>query len=120
MTTKLVVRLLGQEGELLGWGVVMAEARGDGALWMPEGPPLTVVAEQAGVAATVSVHWADINIETRVEAFPIPVNAGQKVPLTFGGPMIKIGDPPQNLPAVTVRRSVTVGVPVGEVGARQS
>lgn len=118
MTTKLVLRVLDAQGQLLGWTAVDAEARGDGTLRATR--PVSVLMDAAGTPDTVSIHWADVNVEVRV-----PCQGGQ--PLAPGvwlvlheyerEPMIRLGTPAGGLPPVTVKQSVAIGVPVSVVAA---
>lgn len=115
MTTKLVCRLLDAAGALLGWCDVQAVARGDGALWSPG--PVAVPVDVSGQAAWLSTHWCDVNIETRV---PCPVQCvagGEVVVASTAAPLIRVGPAAGGLPPVTLRRRLTVTVPVGAVGA---
>lgn len=119
LTTKLVVRVLDAGGELLGWTEVLAQIRGDGCLWAPS-PLSAVTITSDGTPHEVSVHWADVNVETRSPAPPPPraMRAGDVLRLEWPGPIMRIGPMPVALPPVTVGRSVAVGVPTGAVGAR--
>lgn len=113
LTTKVVVRVLSADGELLGWTQVQAEARGDGCLWAPS---TTVVPfEATGRAATLSLHLADFHIESRM-AIDVEARIGSGV--TLAQPLLKLGDTPGYLPPVTVRSApVTIAMPVGVLGA---
>ena len=115
MTTKLVLRVLSATGELLGWGEVQAEARGDGALWAPR--PVAVFIDQAGTPACLSVHWADVNVELRVPYESAAVTAGMVLEIPHTSPLLRVGEPPTSLPPVTTRATVAIGVPVAMVGA---
>ena len=117
MTTKVVCRLLDAAGVLLGWSEVMAVARGDGRLWSPG--PVSIYAEQSGASTELSVHWCDVNVETRVP-FTVSVAQGHDVIVAPQAvPLLVVGSPAGGLPAVTVRRRVAVSVPVGTLGARR-
>lgn len=111
-TTKLVIRLLDAVGALMGWCEVQARVPGDGQLWAPG--VIRIIPEVSGVPATLSTHWCDVNVETRVP-WPSPdaVKAGVPITLCAGPqPLMKVGDPPVELPPVTVGRAV-VCVPTG-------
>jgi hypothetical protein len=115
MTTKMVCRVLDAENQLLGWALVWAVARGDGQLWSDG--PVTIPIERAGDARTLSLHWCDVHVETRVP-LGVPVSVGQ--PLTVYAqamPIMRVGQVPGPLPAVTVG-SVAVAVPVGQIGTQ--
>lgn len=117
MRTKLVLRLLAADGSLLGWTEVQAEGR-EGALWAIR--PVAVCIEAAGVPETVSVHWADVNVEVRVPCtVTSAVTPGQIVGLPYGdgAPLITLGAPARGLPPVTVRQTVAIGVPSAVIGA---
>lgn len=117
--TKVVIRVLAADESLLGWVEVRGEARGDGHLWA--GHPVAVPIDQSGTPATVSIHWADVNVEIRVAAPPTPVTAGMALLLPYGEqPLFKVGEMPQSLAPVTVRQSVGIGVPMGYLGVRAS
>jgi hypothetical protein len=81
---------------------------------------VTIQVEADGMPRDVSIHWCDVNVETRV---PImgqifrEVKVGDMVTVfRYGSPMIQVGPMPGPLPPVTVK-SVAVGVPVGQLGA---
>lgn len=118
MLHKLVVRLLDADGALLTWAEVQAEARGDGCLW----PSTRVVAchpcERSGIPTMLSVHWAEVNVETRVPITLPAVRAGDAtVNLTLGDtPIVRVGAAASGLPPVTVHRAVAVLVPAGCLG----
>jgi hypothetical protein len=119
LTTKMVVRVLDAEGVLLGWAEVMAEARGDGCLWPTSADQVVVISELSGVPAALSIHWADVNIETRVPCRNTRRMAlGELLPLQWPGPMMQVGPMANGLPAVTVRAPITIGVPPAQLGAR--
>lgn len=117
-TTKVVIRLLDLEGLLLGWVSHEAAMRGDGML--RAAGVVSVPIESSGRPMVVSLHWADLNVESRVpwpSDAPETVKAGESVALfTNDAPVIKLGEPPVGLPAVTLRKPVEVTVPVGQMG----
>jgi hypothetical protein len=114
MQTKMILRVIDAAGKLLGWAEFMAEARGDGRLWAPA--PVSVAFEEQGTPAELSVHWVDVNVETRqqfqqtLEVFP-----GQSAIVLPAGPVLVVGMPAGGLPPVTVKRSVSIGIPVGNL-----
>jgi hypothetical protein len=115
MTTKVVCRLLDADNQLMGWTEVQAVTRGDGKLWAQG--PVAILAERPGLIACVSTHWCDVNVETRVP-FVLEVVKPMMIPVyPAGAPLVTVGPMPGPLPAVTVR-SVAVGIPVGQLGAR--
>jgi hypothetical protein len=117
LTTKLVIRIMDAQNQLLGWAEATGEAKGDGKIWVDA--PTRVMIEQTGIPHLLSVHWCDVNVEIRslVE---------QKKPLAFGNvlelpgqwPAITCGPAAGGLPPVTVRDPVSIGIPVGALGAR--
>jgi hypothetical protein len=110
-----VIRVLDAAGNLLGWTEVQAKARGDGRLWSPG--PVDVLIDRDGESAFASVHWCDVNTETRVPYIGT-VRAGQRIPLCFkSSPLVVVGEIPQGLPIITVRAPVGVGIPAGQLGA---
>jgi len=114
MTTKIVLRLLDAENQLLGWSEHFAVARGDGKLWSQG--TVTITAERAGDPVCVSLHWADVNVETRIPCPPAHVSAGRTIAIFAPHtPMVTLGIPPTNLPPVTVG-SVAIGIEAGRLG----
>ena len=115
MLTKIVLRLLDAEGALLGAVVHDAAIKGDGCL-RAAGPVVVTVA-QTGCPAVLSLHWCDVNVETRIAA-PVPwVTTGQVVTLfDRDAPLIVVGPMPASLPPIVVG-AVTVAVPAGGLGA---
>lgn len=118
LITKLVVRVLDAGGQLLAWTEVQGEARGDGCLRSDRVWPAAVTC--TGVPASLSVHWADLNVEVCLPppaALLRPVSAGEVIALVWTNePIIRVGQMPQSLAPVTVG-SVSVSVPVGKVGS---
>ena len=118
---KLVIRLLDGNGDLLGWCEHQAAVKGDGCLRANRAVGLTV--DVAGRPAWVSVHWADVNVETRV---PYPLNAkwvgsGQTLLLYPGGSVLmECGSMPANLPPVTMKSPARVFPLTGGIGATGS
>jgi hypothetical protein len=115
LTTKLVVRALDAGGALIGWAEATGEARGDGNLTVTK--PTLIALELPGVPVSVSVHWADVNV-----AVTVPVDTRQLLGrlLMIPGEWVALvcGPMANGLPPVTVSTPVTVGVPVGSLGAR--
>lgn len=117
MTTKLVLRLLTADNKLLGWMEHEAAALGDGCLRAVR--DILIPVDEVGTAAWVSIHWCDIHVETRI---PIPLGLSVVKPgsnfavFLAGDPMVRLGTPPVGLPAVTLKRSVSIGIPPGHLG----
>lgn len=118
MVARFIVRLLDAEHALLAWAEVLAEAkpqeRGGSCPFWPTGPTQFVI-EQAGTAAKVAIHWADLDVARIQDVLePTPVSVGQV--LTFGWmePVWLVpGMRDVPLPAVTVRAPITLCVPTG-------
>lgn len=116
MTTKLVCRLLSADGRLLGWESHYAAARGDG--YLRSTLPVVVDVDEPGDAAVVSIHWADMNVETRVPMPATTVKQGDALTIFQPHfPMIQVGEVPAFLAPVTVKTHQEVAVPVGQMGA---
>jgi hypothetical protein len=116
LVTKLVIRMLDVDEQLLGWAEVQAEARGDGKLWVD--PPTFVAIERDGVVNYLSVHWCDVNVEIRSVVERARVTLGQLFELPGQWAAITCGPAAGGLPSVTVRSPVAVQVPVGAFGAK--
>lgn len=117
-TTKIVCRLLGENDVLLAWCEHWAQLRGDGCL-RADGD-VTMPVELDGTAVSASLHWVDVNVETRV---PLLMQTSPKVKVgegvtifRRGDVMITVGQMAGGLPPVTVK-STSIGVPVGTLGA---
>lgn len=118
MQQRMIFRLLGGAGLLLGWTESMAVAQGDGQLRATE--PVVIAVDIQGVPETVSVHWPDVNVETRVPwPGPTEVHAGDMVTVyEVGKPVMVVGPMPDVLAPVTVKTPISVGVPVGDLVGR--
>jgi hypothetical protein len=116
MTTKLVVRVLDAAGALLGWAEAAGTALGDGYIRVLG--PLPVLIEVEGHPQAISIHWCDVNVETRVPfAAAVPgVRVGDTITLALD-PAFRVGPAAGGLPSVTVRAPVAIDVPVGRLGA---
>ncbi len=117
-TQKMVVRVLGLQGELLGWQEVSAHMKGDGCLWSDTPGPYLVDMDEAGTPHVISIHWADMNVEIRKDIDHRPVARGDRVVLTWTDPMVRVGPAAGGLPPVATKSSTQIGVPVGVLGAR--
>jgi hypothetical protein len=114
MITRVVARLLDSSNRLLAWADIQAYAKGDGKLWARREISAPVVLD--GTPAYLSLHWADLNVESRRALSIGQVHVGQAVMLCEKGPIWTFGAPPAGLPAVTVGHQV-IHVPVGQMGA---
>lgn len=113
--TKTVIRLLDADGNMLGWCIHYAAIKGDGTLRASDN--ITITATDQGIVDEVSIHWVDINVETRVPS-RFMVTQGQTVQIfPYNTVLIECGHQAGGLPPVTVG-STEVPVPVGQLGAR--
>lgn len=114
--TKLVCRLLDRNDQMLGWCWHIAAMRGDGCLRSTL--PVVLDVDENGIGEVLSVHWADMNVETRIPMPSLPVQRGQALTIfPANAPMVQAGTPPEKrLPPVTTK-AVEVAVPVGQLGA---
>lgn len=115
---KLVIRLLDASGNLLGWVEHRALLRGDGML--RASGPVVIPIEAEGQPAQVSVHWCEVNVETRssVDGAVPPVKIGDSLSVYgLNTVLIAVGPQANGLPPVTVRRRLEVAVPTGGLGA---
>lgn len=114
--TKLVCRVLDREGLLLGWCAHEAILRGDGCLRASS--PVSLTIDESGMPEVLSIHWTDVNVETRSPMPAVPLGRGDSITVfATNAVMIQAGAPPvQRLPPVTVRHTA-VAVPVGQLGA---
>lgn len=109
MQTIFIVRLLNDKRQVLAWTRIPAETKGDGCLW----PMQNFVAEGdvTGTGVAICTHWPDVNVHATVPLQGgVPVEVGKIVTVALNGPLFRIGSDTQELPAVTVRQSVEVGV----------
>ena len=123
MTARFIVRLLDAAGELLAWAEVYAKASPqERAVSRPFWPitPTRFVIERDGVAARLSIHWADLDVARLAPPLePAPVQAGQIFTFTWIEPVWLVqGMRDVPLPQVTVHSPVAIGVPAGALVAR--
>ena len=116
LITKLVVRLLGEREELLGWAEIAGEARGDGKIWISD--PTRILIEQEGMLSYNSFHWCDINVEIRSIVESQRVKVGDCIVLPGELVAFTLGPAAGGLPPVTVKNPVTIGIPVGQLGVK--
>lgn len=113
---KLVLRLLDASGRLLGWTAVEPAMKGDACL-RAKGP-IGLVPDKSGRAVVVSIHWTDVNVETRVPC-ELETHAGTGLILyPHDAVLMQCGDRPGALPPVTIRGPLNIAVPVGAMGAQ--
>lgn len=122
MRAQFVVRLLGEEDELLAWARVEAEARpqdraGSCPFW-----PVTATKfgiERDGMAVKLVVHWADLDVARQTALPGARVSVGQVFDFTWIEPVWLVpGTRGVPLPSVTERAPVVVGVPTARLGVR--
>jgi hypothetical protein len=115
--TKLVCRLLDADERMLGWCWHIAAMRGDGCLRSTL--PVVLDVDVDGEPAVLSVHWADMNVETRVPMPKLTVKKGDTLTIfPAHAAMLRAGEPPTvRLPPVSTKSQVMVDVPVGKLGA---
>ncbi len=114
MTTKLIVRAIDANGEMLGWAEVYADMFGDGNLTVAR--PTVIPIEQEGLLAFTSVHWCDVNVEIRTPTPHRAVSVGHHVNIPAPWVAIVVGPPAGGLPPITVRTPIEIGLPVGQLG----
>lgn len=122
MTARFIVRLLDADSNLLAWAEVYAtatpqERAASRPFWAAT--PTQFVVDRDGVACQISIHWADLDVARLQQLDPTPVVVGQVFTLAWIEPVWLVqGMRDVPLPTVTVRAPVTVGVPVGGMGAK--
>ena len=116
MDTKLIVRILNEQEEMLGWAEAVGHARGDGKIWVDA--PTQVFIEESGVVFYLSVHWCDVNVEIRSRVDPASVIKNNMLELPGDWPAITCGPAAGGLPPVTVRAPIVIGIPVGAMGLK--
>mgnify|MGYP007100089373 CR=1 FL=1 len=123
MRATFIVRLLDAAGELIAWTRVEAEARPQReAASCPffALEPSRFVAERAGRACQISVHWPDLDV-ARVNkeiVEPTDVEAGQVLAFAWFEPVwLVAGSRGVPLTPEAERQAVVLGVPVGTLKA---
>ena len=123
MRTRVIVRLLTAEGDLLAWAEVYAEARPQGR---PRSTPFKAVGptsfviERDGNATQMSIHWPDLDVARLTPLMnPSRVQVGQVARFDWIEPvwMVEGSKADVPLPAVTVRGPVEIQPPVGGLTA---
>lgn len=118
ISTRLILRLMDDEGRLLGWGFMETEARGDGALWPAE--VCVGVGELTGTASRIIVHWPDLHLQVAAPIQSFDLTKEQPFAFAWQGPILRLDNPAEHppLPPVTVRKPVVVAVPVLNLGLK--
>ena len=123
MTARFIVRLLTEDGALLSWADVTAEARPQGR---PRSTPFhaitptTFVVERDGLATQLSVHWADLDVARLTPLMAhTPVQFGQVLRFDWIEPvwMVEGSKVDVPVPPVTIRASITTQPPTGSLAA---
>lgn len=118
MTCKFVVRLLDAAGRLLAWEQLFLTPESGGRFVAPA--PTRFVVEASGTATRIAIHWTDLDVARLapvVAAFDVAT--GQVLDFAWAEPVWHVcGDVDVPLPGVTLRASVTIGVPAGSMGTR--
>ena len=122
MTARFIVRLLDAGARLLAWAEVSATAkpqeRGASCPFWATAPTPFVI-EQDGRATDISIHWADLDVARRQAILePVDVRIGQRFVFSWMEPVwLVAGSRDVPLPPVTVRQSVQIAPPVGDLAA---
>jgi hypothetical protein len=123
MLAEFTIRLLTDDGALLGWTTQMAESKPQGR---PRSTPFRAVGpstfdiERDGRATQIAVHWHDLDVARLSPiSMPMDVKAGQQVQFHWIEPvwMIKGSEQPVPLPPVTLRKKVVISPPPARMGA---
>jgi hypothetical protein len=120
---KFVVRLLDAEGALLSWSTVYAvpkpQQRPAASCPFVSPTNTTFVIECEGIASQISVHWCDLDVARKQQLLePVPVQALQVFTFAWIEPVwLVAGMRDVQLPAVTVRAPVAIGVSTGSLTA---
>lgn len=123
MIAAFTIRLLTDDGTLLGWTVTEAESKPQGR---PRSTPFMATApsvfdvEQDGIATQIAVHWHDLDVARLTPMMnPTPVKAGQQVRFDWIEPVWMVQGSPTDfvLPTITVRQRVRINPPTGALGA---
>lgn len=111
MAMTIVLRLMGDKRDMLGWASVPVQPRMGTLVSVGD---VEVQVSQGGTAVSCSLHWVEVDALTAL-ALPAsqPVAVGDRLKLfTAGDPVLRVGDPAEGLPAVTVGMR-DVAMPVG-------
>jgi len=111
--TTFIVRLLNKDREVLAWTKLVGESRGDGSIWPTQ--HFVAEADTDGDGTDLCFHWPEVNVHLTVPLEqPIGASKGKVVEIALRQPMLTIISDPRPLPAVTVRSSVQIGVPMAK------
>jgi len=127
MTQKFVIRLLTEEGDMLGWcqhQLKPVPSRAEGCTrFGPRGTVSEILITKAGVAMYLSIHWCDIDCARKVPLLGGPM----QVPESAVGTIAKhawaqsiwgvSGNTGVPLPPVTVGEPVVLSPDPAQIGA---
>lgn len=118
---KFVIRVLDAADGLLAWASVLGECQPGGRV-MPLTPAVQMRIERDGRAASVTVHWTDLDVARREDFLgDVDLIAGQIGTFQWIRPLwVVTGERDVPLPPVTVREAVIIGVPGGAFGVSPS
>lgn len=112
---KVIIRLLDDEKQLLGWAQVGGKFGGDGCLYA-DCMRAEIVVERGGIVGFTNIQWADLNINLTTEVTRAHVEAGQVYAMRFMEPLFQFRSSEGSLPAVTEKQNVEIEVPTGVLG----
>lgn len=112
---KIVIRLLDDEKQLLGWTEIQAKFGGDGCLYA-DAMRSEIVIERGGIIRYTNIQWTELNINLTTNVTPGFVEVGQIYAMRFIEPLFTFGSSEPSLPAVTEKRNVEIEVPTGHIG----
>lgn len=119
---KFVVRLQDAAGELLAWttvyGLPKPQPRPHSCPIWAQGVTQFPI-EKAGLACEITIHWCDLDVARKTAPMEAtPVEPGQVFTYAWIEPLWLVPGSSEMfpLPAVTVRESITIGVPSGMMG----
>lgn len=117
MRGRFVLRLLDAADGLLGWTEVLARPCPGGAFHADDAVGLVV--DRDGQAASVTVHWTELDIARRVTVPVMAVRAGVRLRLDWPENIVwrVHGEADVPRPPVTVRRDLTLSLRPGESSA---
>jgi hypothetical protein len=112
---KIIIRLLDDQKQLLGWAEVGGKFGGDRCLYA-DVMRAEIVIERVGIAHFTNIQWAELNINLTTEVTRTHVEVGQIWVMRFVAPLFQFGSSEESLPAVTEKRNVEIEVPTGHLG----
>lgn len=128
--TKFVVRVLSEDNQLLAWAEVEGKPepqdRSKSAscpFWPADGTrKINFIADAAGLATKISVHWCDLDIARVSNVFGgggVEVHPGQAFTFHMLEPLwLTAGMKDVPLPSVTIRKHIILSPPTGSLASR--